>query len=129
MITIYHVSYEECLKKDPTQQLYVQLTCMPKQEKIIEGLKKGVYKEVAYVDTYDLEEAYEKTNSIDCHWSENTGVKQLGTRNRSTSIGDIAVLENQIYMLSMKGFKPLPADNMQYINTSVEEKTHKRFNI
>ena len=103
------------MKLDPTRQLYREMIFMPKEEQIIEGLKKGIYSKVAQVDSVDLEEAYMKTNSMDYHWSGNEGVIQIGTQNRSTSVGDIEVLNDKIYIVSEVGFKQLPDDCKQYI--------------
>lgn len=126
MITVHHVDYDECLKIDPTEELYRDLIFLPKEAHVINGLKKGAYKKVAEVDSIDLEEAFHLTNSIESHWSENDGVTQFGDRNRSTSVGDIAVLEDKVYMVAGIGFKELPKEANQYV---VKEKTQKRFNI
>jgi hypothetical protein len=53
-----------------------------------------------------LELAFEATNSIDYHWSENEGVKtEQGNSRRSTSVGDIVWIEHKIYRVEGMGFK------------------------
>lgn len=52
-----------------------------------------------------LEAAYEATNSIDYHWSENEGITVSGDYSkRSTSVGDIVWIETKIYQVEMTGF-------------------------
>jgi hypothetical protein len=59
-----------------------------------------------------LEAAYEATNSIDYHWSENEGITVLGDYSkRSTSVGDIVWIEDRIYEVSNFGFKFLRRTN------------------
>ena len=53
-----------------------------------------------------LELAFEATNSIDYHWSENDGITtKEGDSRRSTSVGDIVWIEHKIYMVDGMGFK------------------------
>ena len=57
-----------------------------------------------------LEMAYEATNSIDYHWSENEGIAVSGDYSkRSTSVGDIVWLEKdghgEIWEVRPMGFK------------------------
>ena len=55
-----------------------------------------------------LEMAYEATNSIDYHWSENEGVAVSGDYSkRSTSVGDIVWIETKVYQVHNIGFKLL----------------------
>lgn len=42
---------------------------------------------------YMLEVAYEKTNHINCAWWENAGI-EVRKQGRSTSVGDVVVLEH-----------------------------------
>ena len=53
-----------------------------------------------------LEMAYEATNSIDYHWSENEGISVSGIYSkRSTCVGDIVWIEDKIYQVHHVGFK------------------------
>lgn len=56
----------------------------------------------------ELSYAYEKTNSIDCHWSENEGINCTGISRRSTSVGDIVIDGNDYYLVDTFGFTKLP---------------------
>ena len=47
------------------------------------------YKAVAAVEADDIEEVFEKTNHIDYDWTENNGVVPIGSKHRSTSVGDV----------------------------------------
>ena len=49
------------------------------------------YRAVAAVEADNLEKVFEKTNHIDQDWTENEGVIPMGSRHRSTSVGDIVV--------------------------------------
>ena len=50
---------------------------------------------VATVETANLDTAYERTNSFDHHWIENSGLTvHNGNRHRSTSMGDLIVDKN-----------------------------------
>ena len=78
------------------------------------------YEAVAFLNNRDLSkgvmlgEAFELTNSIDAHWSENEGIEVMGGRAnyRSTSVGDLIWLnendENEgMYIVDNFGFKPV----------------------
>jgi len=71
--------------------------------------KAGDFALVATVATQSLDEAFERTNSIDCPWQENEGVVVApgGERARSTSIGDVMQLADGTYMkVAPAGFEP-----------------------
>jgi hypothetical protein len=80
------------------------------------------YEPVAFLNNRDLlkdrilADAFDLTNSIDEHWSENEGVEVMGGRKnyRSTSVGDLIWLnkndENEgFYIVDNFGFKPVIA--------------------
>ena len=63
------------------------------------------------VNTF-LEAAFEATNSIDYHWSENEGIAVLGDYSkRSTSVGDIIWIETKIYGVEPFGFSYVTITN------------------
>ena len=64
---------------------------------------------VADVETDDLEDAFERTNSIDQAWWLNKGVTKTfpGTGCRSTSVGDMAILNGVTYMCAGCGWEEL----------------------
>jgi len=51
------------------------------------------YNVVARVETGDLGTVFEKTNHIDHEWWDNDGVERIGPPTRSTSVGDVVVLD------------------------------------
>ena len=79
---------------------------------------------VAYVsvnknlsDNKKLEVAFEKTNNIDCAWWENKEVTPQfkGTGCRSTSVGDVVIIEEQKYFCEPNGWKKIseyPSSNV-----------------
>jgi hypothetical protein len=56
-----------------------------------------------------LEVAYERTNSIDSHWSNNRGIIMLSheRNHRSTSIGDVILFDGKLYAVDVMGFKEI----------------------
>ncbi len=68
---------------------------------------KGSYKAVAEVDTDDLEYAYMQTNNINTNWCENTDVSVIDpqiTEFRSTSVGDIMIRNEEMFVVANCGF-------------------------
>ena len=66
-----------------------------------------------------LDYAYERTNSTFRYWGENKEVKEVISdsfgKNRSTSVGDIILYNNSLYMVSSVGFTKLTAANCPYL--------------
>ena len=64
------------------------------------------YISVAEVDTGDLDHAYRLTNTINCSWWENHGVvaKFEGEGCRSTSVGDLLMVDESSYLVAADGF-------------------------
>jgi hypothetical protein len=64
--------------------------------------ENGGYLLVAEVDAVDIEEVYEKTNTINKHWRTNNGViATTKIAGRSTSVGDIVQSEEGAIWLCM----------------------------
>jgi hypothetical protein len=76
-------------------------------EPTMETLKKGLFECVATVETDDLDNAFENTNSITQPWHLNTNVKAVRCENRSTSVGDLFKMENKFYVVESRGWKEL----------------------
>jgi hypothetical protein len=76
-------------------------------------LTAGLYQCVALVVTDDLDFAYEVTNHIDRAWNDpelaiGRGVIPASPdRQRSTSVGDILVKDNEYFVVASFGFKSL----------------------
>lgn len=63
------------------------------------------YKLVAQVDTDSLGEAFQLTNHIESNWTENHGVRAYGGGHRSSSVGDVFVLQNgEAHLVASVGF-------------------------
>ena len=62
---------------------------------------------VAEVETNDLEEAFKLTNHIDRAWWENEGVKLIGEETRSSSMGDVFVINGEQHIVAMCGFEKI----------------------
>ena len=67
---------------------------------------------VAYVRIDSVDEAYRLTNSIDCPWWENDGVKAI-KQARSTSVGDIIVSPDGVaFLCKVMGWEELERVNL-----------------
>jgi len=98
MITVYHVP----------RRLFHDVPHFDDQKLIsFVNENKTKYILVAKVQTTDLEKAFELTNSIDRHWSENDQVVAFGEQLRSTSVGDIMFDGTDTYIVATCGFKKL----------------------
>jgi len=74
-------------------------------------------KEIAQVDTDDLNEAFKLTNNIEHDWTENDKVEVIGTQSdhyphgfRSTSVGDCMEHNGQLYVVAPIGFAPVEGE-------------------
>lgn len=72
---------------------YANITSNAKKMSVIEAWKKGEYEKAAIVSDASLDVAFEKTNSIVSHWSDNPEAETIGDfyNRRSTSVGDIMI--------------------------------------
>lgn len=73
-------------------------------QEVTAAFKAGQYEKVAEVNTDDMEKAFELTNHIDSDWTKNADVTPLTTKNRSTSVGDVMVMNGEHYLVGMLGF-------------------------
>lgn len=112
---IYHCDMEQLSDE---QRLKVLLDFRHEVEpNFVESLiNQGMYQKVALVETKDLDKAFELTNHIDQDWTENKGVTPLKLMNRSSSVGDIFVLDNEAYIIKSLGFEKLPENTAQHLN-------------
>ncbi|URC15302.1 hypothetical protein GD1_178 [Paraglaciecola Antarctic GD virus 1] len=65
------------------------------------------YETVAMVEAADLNEAFERTNTIQSVWWENDKVTKLfdGEGCRSTSVGDVVITpDNKVFLVAASGF-------------------------
>ena len=65
---------------------------------------------VADVEVKSLEQVFELTNHIDSDWTKNAGVAAVPGQHRSTSVGDVYLLDSDFYCVSMVGLKKLQID-------------------
>ena len=64
---------------------------------------------VAEVDSLDLNKVFELTNHIDHDWTENSEVNLISNRTpRSTSVGDVIVVEDKHFLVEPVGWKEVP---------------------
>lgn len=67
------------------------------------------YQQVAILsDEVSLEEAFDLTNSVEQHWTKNFPGTFFGYQNRSTSVGDVILKDNVLYVVDHVGFLEIP---------------------
>lgn len=77
------------------------------------GLKKHEfynlddYNLVGLTNLTNLDEIFKLTNNIDCNWTENKLIESKKKNIRSTSVGDIILLDDKVYLCEMVGWKEL----------------------
>jgi len=62
--------------------------------------------EVAIVNTDSLDTAFRQTNNIDKPWFDNEDV-QVIKKSRSTSVGDVMELNDELYVVAPVGFEKI----------------------
>lgn len=107
MITVYHADrniFRDSICFGEGDAVYTSVTALL-------NFAEGHYTKVATVAINDLDVVYELTNSIDSPWYESmrvTGAGELfGTAHRSSSVGDIFKLGDDLYIVSAMGFTKL----------------------
>jgi hypothetical protein len=64
------------------------------------------FKLIAEVDSLDLDDIFKLTNHIDHDWTENSEVSLIVNKPlRSTSIGDVVVIEDKHFLVELFGWK------------------------
>lgn len=111
MITVYQLAIQDEDAFEASQALqntYFKASFHNKHDTIraiyagdVNGLN---YEKVADVDTDELEYAFERTNSIDYYWGENEDVKENGSQHRSTSTGDLMLINSKFFVVADFGF-------------------------
>lgn len=97
MIKVYHLDWDKAREQD----LKAFYDCIMDAKPFPDF---DCYYPVACVDTDDLEVAYRQTNHITHDWTTNPDVSCYRVRNRSTSVGDLAVNRDKTYVVASFGF-------------------------
>lgn len=100
---VYHIDYE----KTEDRELSLNIRFSPDEENVKQALQANLYIKVAEVDSTDLENIFELTNSIHNYWGENKGVTLITPKNRSTSVGDIVEVDGKAHVVANHGYKQL----------------------
>lgn len=83
------------------------------------SVKDVTVRQAAVTDCDTLDEAYEKTNTIDRPWTENPEVKSVQTpKPRSTSVGDLIFDAdlNKLFVVDVMGFREVTDEEHQSLN-------------
>ena len=122
MIEVYHFDMRHAVSEGKT--LYF---LSPSLSEVKDLAEKGLYQKVADVFTDDLEFAFEKTNHINNSWQENKEVHALAGKHRSTSVGDLFIKENEVFLVSSIGFEKMPNELKDLLESA--NKQEKKFKI
>jgi hypothetical protein len=109
---IYHFDMEKASDTE-RREFLLAFRAQDVLEVIQKAISQGLYQKVAHVNTQDLEKAFHLTNQIDSNWTENKEVTALTQHNRSSSVGDIFVLNNEAHFIQSIGFQKLPDELAQ----------------
>ena len=60
---------------------------------------------VAEVNSNSLSEAFRLTNHIESDWTQNPGVEAVPGRHRSTSVGDVMIVDGNRFIVTSNGFQ------------------------
>ncbi len=93
-----------------------EMTAFPAVEDVLESFDLGIdpaandaYSHVASVELDDMEEVYARTNHLYGNWCDELIRDELGLvkgngKHRSTSVGDVFVCQDGIYLVDRVGF-------------------------
>ena len=121
MIKIFHLNMLNTEERDrlndpdsggwdsePRFTRYADITGFGSPSQILVAMANDEYSLVATVESDDLERAFYLTNHIESDWMENSDVKpEPGFNHRSSSVGDIFVLNGKPSIVSRFGFQEL----------------------
>ena len=121
IIEVYHFNMSKAVQNG--KNLYF---IRPQAEDVLELAQQGLYVKVADVKTQDLEQAFELTNHIDKDWQSNKEVTAITNKARSTSVGDLCIKNEEVFVVSSIGFEKMPAE-LKFLleNSAQQEKKYK----
>ncbi len=92
---------------DPRFTRYADISSFGNIEQALVAMSKDEYSHVATVEGDDLEDAWCLTNHIESDWTKNDGVKPERGDHRSSSVGDIFVVDGKPRIVARCGFEEL----------------------
>lgn len=121
IIEVYHFDMSKAVHNG--KDLYF---IRPQEKDVVELVEQGLYNKVAEVKTNDLDKAFELTNHIDREWQSNHAVTSFSDKARSTSVGDLCVKNDEVFVVSAIGFEKMP-ETLKYLleNPVKQEKKYK----
>ena len=122
IIEVYHFNMSKAVQNG--KNLYF---IRPQADDVLELAQQGLYVKVADVKTQDLEQAFELTNHIDKDWQSNKEVSALTNKARSTSVGDLCVKNEEVFVVISIGFEKMP-DELKFLldNSAKQDKKYKK---
>lgn len=110
MIEVFHLKWIGAGLSKAENDLQAKAIIGGDVEAVEELASQGRYEKVAEVASSDWEEAFELTNTIDSYWGENERVSDLVGQCRSTSVGDVMLMNGVARVVASCGFEELKAD-------------------
>lgn len=124
VIEVYHFNMSKAVNKG--KDLYF---IHPEEKDIVQLVEEGLYIKVAEVKTNDLGVAFELTNHIDSQWQKNKEVSAFTEKARSTSVGDLCVKNDQVFVVSPIGFEKMPDTLKNMLDLTINKKEYKKIKI
>lgn len=122
VIEVYHFDMDSAMHTG--KGLYFR---HPEAEDVRDLAEKGIYHKVAEVKTNDLVEALKYTSHVDKRWEENNQVIVFTQKARSTSVGDLCIKGEEVFVVNSGGFEKLPSEIKNLLQG--EMRKNKRYNI
>lgn len=116
IIEVYHFDMQKAVHNG--KELYF---LRPEADDVLDLVKQGIYSKVAEVQSNDLEVAFELTNHIDSSWQENKGVTSFAERARSTSVGDLCIKDDEVFVVSAIGFEKLSQEIKNLLQNPIKQ--------
>jgi len=106
MIVVYHSqNFRDCVDFMLSVMLSIK---QDQQARVARLLAENAYKRVAALQVDDLEEAFVLTNTITRPWYNNPDITLYnGRQHRSTSVGDLMLHNNKVFLVDNFGFTEL----------------------
>ena len=109
---VYHFENDKCLNElrtdfldDAHLHLHNQIVMFGKVDVVMKAMTLNMYRKVAHVQTDNLDEAFRLTNHIEESWTENEEVGVYAEKVRSTSVGDILINDEGVFIVAPCGFE------------------------
>jgi hypothetical protein len=113
---VFHFENDKCLNSSRSEflsedhlHLHNRIVMFGKVDSILKAMSLNMFRKVAHVQTENLEDVFRLTNHIEGSWTENEGVGVWAENVRSTSVGDVLINDNGVFVVAPCGFEKVGA--------------------